>query len=728
MSVLSDAEKEEVREAYNRLVSAQELSPRWGQRQMIAEVANTFAQSTLNAAEDASESAASNFSGAGDAGRESALNGQHIALIEAGTGTGKTIAYVIPGVVMAKARGKRLLIATATVALQEQLIHKDLPAIGASSGLDFNFVLAKGRRRYLCLSQLDRVLERESPSNENLWLYPDELEPDISRDAYALYQKMLEALARGDWDGDRDNWPDPIEDSVWYPLTADQSQVAGRPCAHGRSCSSCRARDGIQEAEVIVTNHDLVLADLALGGGVIFPKPEELLYVFDEGHHLPDKALQHFASFCRIGSTRSWLGDCRKAFTRGEPLLSELPGLATSVESLPQQFQDIVDALERVEMEAATLLAEHAIAEQLRFPRGVVPEGLRSVAQEQEGLWSRLSATTRSVANGIERALDADDELSARKDELDHWQRAVAGIELRATSNLALWSDFAGGIEIKDGSLPRARWLSQGGQDAAAVLDFHSSRVLAADLLSSQLWDRAAAVVLTSATMTALGRFDRFVFASGVPSSARQKIVSSPFDYARGTFAIPAMRSDPSDSLAHTEEVLERLPELLATGAGSLVLFSSRRQLNDVFDGLPLKLQQLVLKQDDHSKQELLKRHRETVDGGSASVIFGLASFAEGVDLPGDYCRHVVIAKLPFPVPDNPIDATLAEWIEDQGKNSFMEISVPEAALRLVQASGRLLRTEKDSGRITLLDRRLLTRRYGNAILESLPPFNRDFH
>ena len=121
----------------------------------------------------------------------------------------------------------------------------------------------------------------------------------------------------------------------------------------------------------------------------------------------------------------------------------------------------------------------------------------------------------------------------------------------------------------------------------------------------------------------------------------------------------------------------------------------------------------------------MLRRHRAAVDAGRGSVIFGLASFAEGVDLPGDYCRHVVIAKIPFAVPDSPLEAALAEWVEDQGRNPFMEISVPDAALRLVQASGRLLRTEEDSGRITLMDRRILTRRYGRAILDSLPPFRR---
>ena len=145
----------------------------------------------------------------------------------------------------------------------------------------------------------------------------------------------------------------------------------------------------------------------------------------------------------------------------------------------------------------------------------------------------------------------------------------------------------------------------------------------------------------------------------------------------------------------------------------------------DVYSGLHGELEMEILMQGDSSKQEILRRHREKIDQGEGSVIFGLASFAEGVDLPGDYCTHVVIAKIPFAVPDSPLEAALAEWIESQGRNSFMEISVPDAALRLVQASGRLLRTEEDGGRVTLLDRRILTKRYGRAILDSLPPSQR---
>ena len=142
------------------------------------------------------------------------------------------------------------------------------------------------------------------------------------------------------------------------------------------------------------------------------------------------------------------------------------------------------------------------------------------------------------------------------------------------------------------------------------------------------------------------------------------------------------------------------------------MLFSSRRQMQAVFELMDEDLRQITLVQGEYSKQETIRRHRRSIDEGRGSLIFGLASFTEGVDLPGDYCTHVIIAKLPFSVPDNPVDATLGEWIEAQGRNAFMEISVPDAALRIVQASGRLLRTEEDGGKVTLLDRRIVTRRY----------------
>jgi ATP-dependent DNA helicase DinG len=294
----------------------------------------------------------------------------------------------------------------------------------------------------------------------------------------------------------------------------------------------------------------------------------------------------------------------------------------------------------------------------------------------------------------------------------------------RAESTLALWREYA--VTGEGESPPRARWitlLNSGGQFG---FELRCSPVLAADILEDCLWSRAAGVVVTSATITALNSFERFILHSGAPREGNYKVVTSPFDYANATFRVPSMDCDPGDAQAHTDALIEDLPTILDPAEGSLVLFSSRRQMLDVYQGISAELGDRLLMQGDYSKQEILRRHREAIDAGRGSVIFGLASFAEGVDLPGDYCRHVVIAKIPFAVPDSPLEAALAEWVEAQGRNAFMEISVPDAALRLVQASGRLLRTEQDTGRVTLMDRRIVTRRYGRAILDSLPPFKRE--
>ena len=185
------------------------------------------------------------------------------------------------------------------------------------------------------------------------------------------------------------------------------------------------------------------------------------------------------------------------------------------------------------------------------------------------------------------------------------------------------------------------------------------------------------------------------------------------------------MQCDPRDPDAHTQAVIEMLPELLTDQSGSLVLFASWWQMNQVLHGLPEQFRKQVLAQGDLSKQEIIKQHRKSIDDGKCSIIFGLASFAEGIDLPGGYCNHVVIIKIPFSVPNDPVVATLCEWVDGKGGNSFREISVPDAILRLVQASGRLLRTEQDRGVVTLLDRRIITQRYGGMILDAMPPYKR---
>ena len=228
---------------------------------------------------------------------------------------------------------------------------------------------------------------------------------------------------------------------------------------------------------------------------------------------------------------------------------------------------------------------------------------------------------------------------------------------------------------------------------------------------------------MTSATLTALGSFDHLMQQTGLPSDTKLARVESPFEASRGRFVVPEMTTDPSEPAAHSDELIDMFPSLLERHRGTLVLFSSRRQLQELVEALEPAYESRLLVQGQMSKAEILQEHRRRIDRGDSSIIFGLASFAEGVDLPGDYCSHVIIAKLPFAAPDDPIDAAHAELLEAAGRNPFMELTVPSASLRLLQACGRLLRTETDEGVITLLDRRIITKRYGRAIMDALPRY-----
>ncbi len=705
--MLAEELKEAIRTAYTAIVESKSLSPRWGQRQMIAEIANTLARIPPAGAGDADEPA--------------------VCVIEAGTGTGKTIAYAVAAIPMALELNRRLVVATATVALQEQFINKDLPDIRQNSGLNFTYALAKGRRRYVCLSKLDRMMADGEGEAGLLSLYPEDVGTPADEEATPVYHAMLDALGRGEWDGDRDNWPESVPEQVWYGVTTDHSQCSGRRCPNISQCSFFRARDELQSADIIVTNHDLVLSDLALGGGAILSAPEDSIYIFDEGHHLPDKALSHFASFCRLHTTVAWLQDSKKSLAQAAPVLAGISGIERHLKNLPGEMDDIAAALQVAEQHVATLFNPEDVDErrddqQLRFAHGLVPKGLIPIAVGLAQQFEKLSAGLSRLESLLEDALE-DDFAGIDKSALETWHINIGGMLGRAEGALALWRAYAvtGEGEVP----PQARWitlLNSGGQYG---FDLRCSPVIASDILQDCLWSRAAGVIVTSATITALGSFERFILHSGAPREGNYKVVASPFNYANAQFIVPPMDCEPGDAEAHTAAIITQLPQILGRDEGSLVLFSSRRQMLDVYNGLSGEFAGGILMQGDYSKQEILRRHREAIDNNQGSVIFGLASFAEGVDLPGDYCRHVVIAKIPFAVPDSPLEAALAEWVEAQGRNAFMEISVPDAALRLVQASGRLLRTEQDTGRVTLLDKRVLTKRYGRAILDSLPPFKR---
>lgn len=713
--MLTDELKQIIQSAYSSFLDNKGLKARYGQRLMVAEIARTLANVEVDEQGSAGQAA--------------------LAAIEAGTGTGKTVAYSVAAIPLAQHFAKKLVVATATVALQEQLVNKDLPDLRLHSGLNFSFTLAKGRARYICISKLDNMLNRHEQDAKQARMLEAEDGPyriDVDQQQIKLFAQMLERLGSGKWAGDRDSWPDAIEDESWGLLTTDHIQCSGRRCSYYQQCAFYRAREGLDQTDVIVTNHDMVLADLALGGGIILPEPNDSFYIFDEGHHLADKAISHFARNTRLKGTREWLQQLERQakktsgqhpYIKGQlaVLLEQIPSLTTP---LIEQQNLMFNSCEEIADFSLDAGRDDYEKPRYRFANGQVPEPLRLQALELKKIFLQLADSLAHINEILKKSLEEDTGCGL---DVSNAEALLAQFGLhypRAENNFSLWSVFS--ALDPEGKTPTARWLTLVSGQSDLDIEVSVSPILAADNLRQNLWNRAGAAILTSATLTALGRFERLLMRTGLPDETACLTVPSPFNHAAsGVLHIPDWNVDVRNVAAHTSAIVRHLPELLEGSKGALVLFSSRRQMQDVFQMLDVEWRKRVLLQGRSSRQETLERHRARVDEQQPSVLFGLASFAEGIDLPGDYCQHVVIAKIPFSVPDEPVEAALAEWIEARGGNPFMEISVPDASLRLIQACGRLLRNEQDSGTISILDRRLVTQRYGKAILDSLPAFRR---
>jgi ATP-dependent DNA helicase DinG len=720
---LTDDVKQQIQQAYRDVLAGKDVRARYGQRLMIAEIARYMGEITDNDGLRTSPPAA--------------------CVVEAGTGTGKTLAYLIAAIPVAKALGKTLVISTATVALQDQIVLKDLPDLRKHSKLDFSWTLAKGRGRYLCMSRLEARLHDEGHGDSDtmpLFLLDQPMDDEAA--SRITFEKMLANYGSREWDGDRDHWPEQIPDDIWRQVTTDHRQCTNRHCAYFDSCAFFDARKDLDDADVVVANHDLVLADLALGGGAILPEPENALFIFDEAHHLPDKALNHFAASVPLNSTRQWLKQLSQALVKMQPWLPGGSQAAKAVEKISTSGRDLDLALgkvyEEVEQNTGWEFNDERRSAQWRYPDGELPEAVAELAADTRIVTAGLVRHLGTLVDELQSAFDERKDPELDRDTADSWYPVIGAFHSRAEEQLRLWAawcesgpvipqndESAEAAPVVRKGPPPARWAVRQRWDHAEDITLFSSPVLADNLLYSRLWSRVYGAVLTSATLTALGRFDRLRSRAGLPEASRYLVVPSSFRYGEmATVEVPAMAAMPTDD-GFAEALIKRLPDLWAGEKATLVLFTSRRQMQQVRDALAPDYPELILTQDDMAKNEVLKTHCSRVDEGRPSVLFGVASFAEGIDLPGKYLHHVVITRLPFSVPDDPIEASLAEWVTQRGGNPFMEITVPDASVKLVQAVGRLLRTEQDTGRVTILDRRIVARRYGQLLLDALPPFRR---
>ncbi|HEZ4273910.1 TPA: ATP-dependent DNA helicase DinG, partial [Neisseria meningitidis] len=351
-----------------------------------------------------------------------------------------------------------------------------------------------------------------------------------------------------------------------------------------------------------------------------------------------------------------------------------------------------------------------------------------------EGLETTVSNTAIAARSLLKHVIGLNDALSAARREkeqdgalLDRLTSEFGLFIARIEQISAVW-DLLSTVPL-EGEEPLAKWITRRADDKNDYI-FNASPISSASHLANSLWRRAAGAVLTSATLQSLGNFNLMLRQTGLQwlPETTTLALKSPFDFEKqGELYIPPIYASPKDPEAHTAAVIEWLPKLISPteAIGTLVLFSSRKQMQDVALRLPGDYLPLLLVQGELPKAVLLQKHHRAIEEGKASIIFGLDSFAEGLDLPGTACVQVIIAKLPFAMPDNPIEKTQNRWIEQRGGNPFIEITVPEAGIKLIQAVGRLIRTEQDYGRVTILDNRIKTQRYGQQLLAGLPPFKR---
>ncbi|MFL7048104.1 ATP-dependent DNA helicase DinG, partial [Vibrio cyclitrophicus] len=602
----------------------------------------------------------------------------------------------------------------ATVALQEQLVNKDLPLYRRLTDREFSFILAKGRQRYCCSEKLAAACGVDGGQMAMFESKPKK--KDIEQ-----LQTMYRSLAQGKWDGDRDSWPKPIDNIIWQMIVSDKHSCNNSMPTH-RDCPFQKARSELDKADVIIANHSLVMADADLGGGVILPEPENSIYIFDEAHHLPHVARDHSSAAASLKGAASWLERLNQSITK-------LSGLADEkrVHRFRNELQDSVQQLiPTLTQMSKQFDASHFEDGLYRFEHGDLPEWLESESKDLKQLTQKTSQSVAKIADLIaERVKDG--ELSAK---LAEPALAEIGFYIQRTENLAqVWRLMA--EPKREKGAPLARWLELNKENEGDFV-VNVSPLEVGWQLDQQIWSRCVGAVLVSATMRALNSFNFFCHQAGISQKAEDGVqflaLASPFDYQnQAELIVPAMKYEPQ-APQFTEYLIEILPKVIEDNKANLVLFSSYWQMNKVAEALAtgfVKKSWALQVQGDSSRTEILKKHKKLIEQGKTSVLFGTGSFSEGLDLPGELLENLVITKIPFGVPTSPVEQAHSEYIESRGGNPFMQITVPEASKKLIQSVGRLLRKERDSGKVTILDRRIVTKRYGKSLLDSLPPFKR---
>lgn len=585
-----------------------------------------------------------------------AIDNHMPALIEAGTGTGKTFGYLVPAVLSKK----KCVISTGTKNLQEQIYHKDIPLLQKVTGRPIDAVMMKGRENYLCLHRYHQY----SPQASLLKTSPSE-----------KLRKLQQWLKRTVY-GDRGEIPWLADDdTLWTHVSCTSDQCLGTSCAFLDDCFLGRLRSRAARARIIVVNHYLFFADLKVkeaGFGEIIPRFQ--VAVFDEAHTIEEIATTYFGDSLSTRQLTELMGDLKRACSKIRDLsMRELGHRLDSIHAGCERLNGELDPYEeKGRMEPEFLLTLN------RGPARDISRALRAVYDDPD-FKNRVNGELRPL---LDRARELD--------------RLLEEIFRKRDGNWLNWYE-----------------------KRKQSITFYASPLNISATLNDLLYDNVQSVLFTSATLSTNGTFEFIRGRLGLPESTLQDICPSHFDFQTQTlFYIPNRLPPPNATYFARDAAREMVRILERTRGRALILFTSYHNLNRVYGILRQRLSYVIFRQGDAPRSVLLRQFSEDIH----SVLLATGAFWQGVDVPGEALSCLIIDKLPFDSPGDPLVAARIDAIRRQGGNAFMAYQVPSAIITFKQGIGRLIRKRSDRGVLSILDVRILTSRYGRFFLESLPP------